>query len=150
MGEQQRFPWLCRGSDIEAVQREIENGADVNEELPGSGKTGLMLALEYNHNNVAQLLLNLPRVDVNKVNRFGRCAAHLAAGVNNHAGLEALLARQDLTTINHRHDWGRSPIMRAVFGGAPLFRCFNLLLVDHRVDLDIRDAYQRSPEEVRR
>ena len=152
MAEQQRFPWLCRGGDIEAIATAIENGADVNEEDPAYGETGLMWALEYNHNNVVQLLINLPRVDVNKVDQGYRlCAAHYAAGVDNHAGMAALLARQDLTTINHRDDHeGLSPIMEAVSFGDPLFRCFNLLLVDQRVDLDTRDAHQRSPEEVRR
>ena len=28
--------------------------------------------------------------------------------------------------------------------------CFHLLLTDPRVDLDVRDDYQRSPEEVNR
>ena len=85
MAEQQRFPWLCRGGDIEAIAIAIENGADVNEEDPAYGETGLILALHNNHNNVAQLLINLPRNDVNKVDRFGRCAAHLAAVLTGRA-----------------------------------------------------------------
>ena len=98
MGDQ-RFLNLCRDGDIEGVQAEIDNGANVNEE-DDSGWTGLMWALGKRHNNVVQLLLNHPQIDVNKVDIEGACALHFAVFFDNHEVIAALLARQDLTTIN--------------------------------------------------
>ena len=139
---------MCMDGDIEGVQAAIDNGADVNEEDDLFGKTGLMWAFYRNHNNVVQLLLNQPQIDVNKVDQLGRSALHHAVLGANHEEMAALLARQDLTTINKRGDFGWSPIMYAVYCNA--LNCFNLLLAHPGVDLDTRDNHQRSPEEVRR
>ena len=148
MGDQLTFWRLCRDGDIEGVQAEIDNGANVNEE-DDSGWTGLMWALGKRHNNVVQLLLNHPQIDVNKVDSGGQCALHYAGFRDNHEGMAALLARQDLTTINQRDkNNGWTPIMRAVYRNA--VNCFKLLLAHPDVDLDTRDDHQRSPEEVRR
>ena len=169
-----RFFEFCRVGDIKGVQAAIDNGANVNsvqctercterctdmfltlgwtctEHSNPLGLTGLMLALSNKHNNVVQLLLNHPQIDVNIVNRaYGYCALHYAVNGHNHKGMAALLARQDLTTINQRSNHGRTPIMRALTGPTRV-NCFNLLLAHPEVDLDTRDKYQRSPEEVRR
>ena len=133
------------------MQAAIDNGADVNEEDSWEnyfGSTGLMFALDYSHNNVVQLLLNHPQIDVNKVNRRGYCALHYAVDPDNDEAMKALLARQDLTTINQRNDDGETPIMKAVWYKA--VNCFKLLLAHPDVDLDTRDDDQRDPEEVRR
>ena len=76
MGDQ-RFLDLCyRG--VQGVQAAIDNGADVNEEDPwgggNTGRTGLMWALCKRQNNVVQLLLNHPQIDINKVDCYERCA----------------------------------------------------------------------------
>ena len=148
MGDQ-RFLNLCRDGDIEGVQAAIDNGTDVNEDnANGLGWTGLMVALHHSQNNVVQLLLNHPQIDINKVNHRGRCALHFAVFRDNHEGMAALLARQDLTTINQRSNEGWSPIIYAVCSNS--VNCFNLLLAHPEVDLDTRDGYRRSPEEVRR
>ena len=148
MGDQ-RFWRLCSDGDIEGVQAAIDNGTDVNEDnANGLGWTGLMVALHHSQNNVVQLLLNHPQIDVNKVDRDGECALYCAVHYYNHEGIAALLARQDLTTINQRNNDGRTPIMEAVRLNA--LTCFNLLLAHPEVDLDTRDNYQRDPEEVHR
>ena len=147
MGDQLTFWRLCRDGDIEGVQAEIDNGANVNEE-DDSGWTGLMWALGKRHNNVVQMLLNHPQIDVNKVDSGGQCALHYAVFRDNHEGMVALLARQDLTTINQKERYGLTPIMRAIYRNA--VNCFNLLLAHPEVDLDTRDDHQRSPKEVRR
>ena len=138
---------LCYDGDIEGVQAAIDNGADVNEE-DDSGWTGLMWALGKRHNNVVQLLLNHPQIDVNKVDIEGACALHSPAFDDNHEGMAALLARKDLTTINHKKDNARSPIMASIHQNS--VNCFKLLLTHPEVDLDTRDDYERSPEEVLR
>ena len=147
MGDQLTFWRLCRDGDIEGVQAAIDNRANVNEE-DDSGWTGLMWALGKRHNNVVQLLLNHPQIDVNKVDSGGQCALHYAGFHDNHEGMAVLLARQDLTTINQRDNWGQTPIMLAVKWNA--VNCFNLLLAHPEVDLDTRDDHRRDPEEVRR
>ena len=144
-----RFVEFCRVGDIKGVQAAIDNGADVNEEGDG-GWTGLMQSLGRRQNSVVQLLLNHPQIDVNKVTSSGSCALHYAVTIyDNHEGMAALFARQDLTTINQKDkNNGWTPIMKAVALNA--VNCFNLLLAHPEVDLDTRDNYQRSPEEVRR
>ena len=153
-----RFVRLCGYGDIERVQARIDNGAtraDVNEEHCDWGETGLMLAFKNSiyapknsQNDLVQLLLNHPQIDINKVHRNGACALHCAVIEDNHEGMAALLARQDLTTINHREKRGWTPIMRAVYNWS--VNCFNLLLAHPEVDLDTRDNHQRSAKEVRR
>ena len=142
---------MCNDGDIEGVMTALDNGADVNEEGALSGMTGLMLALRNSHNNVVQVLLNHPEIDVNKISdELGWSALHWAVAVDNHEGLEALLAHQHLTTdaINHRDHYGHSPIMEAVAYNA--VNCFNLLVADPRMDLDTRDDFKRGPQDVLR
>ena len=148
MGDQ-RFWDLCYNGDIEGVQAAIDNGSNVNGE-DEYDTTGLMLALGTSQNNVVQLLLNLPQIDINKASNklYGYCALHWAVFRDNHEGMAALLARQDLTTINQRSDFGETPIWTAVEFNA--VNCFNLLLAHPELDLDTRDDHQRGPEEVRR
>ena len=146
-----RFWELCDIGDIADVQAAINKGVDVNEE-DEDGRTGLMRALSNSHNNVVLLLLNHPQIDINKVDEHGRCALHYAVFsefVHEYDdGMAALLARQNLTTINQKDNHGWTPIMDAVEYNA--VNCFNLLLAHPEVDLDTRDDYRRSPEEVHR
>ena len=136
MGDQS-FWRSCENGDIEGVQAAIDNGADVNEEDDLFGKTGLMWAFYRNHNNVVQLLLNHPQIDVNKVDQLGRSALHHAVLGANHEEMAALLARQDLTTINQKERYGRTPIMDAILRSA--VNCFKLLLAHHEFDIDTRN-----------
>ena len=147
MGDQS-FVQLCTKGDIEGVQAAIANGADVNEASP-FGETGLMVALYRSHNNVVQVLLNHPQIDINKVSCLGSSAPYFAVTADNHKGLAALLARHDelTTSINQRNQWGQSPIMRAVYFNS--VNCFHLLLTHPLVDLDTRENHQRTPQEVR-
>ena len=101
--QRMRFVRLCGYGDIERVQARIDNGAtraDVNEEHCDWGETGLMLAFKNSiyapknsQNDLVQLLLNHPQIDVNKVDRRGACALHYAVYNDNHEGMAALLAR---------------------------------------------------------
>ena len=139
---------LCYHGDIEAVQAAIDNGADVNEEN-GFGLTGLMWALNHSNNNVVQMLLQLPQIDVNRVDgNIGCSALHCAVQTDNHEGMKLLLGHEDLTSgsINHRNYGGWSPIMEAVRCNS--VKCFHLLLTNPLVDLDTRDDHVRTAQEV--
>ena len=148
MGDQRLFWELCADGEIEGVQAAIDIGADVNEDSYW-GATGLMLALSNSHNNVVQLLLHHPQININKVDLDGCSALHWAVTGDNHEGLAALLARNyDTTSINQEDDCGWTP-----FTGAIVYNkvnCFQLLLTNPQVDLDTRDGYQRNPEQIRR
>jgi len=147
MGDQS-FSRLCIDGDIEGVQAAIDIGADVNEENHW-GATGLMWALHNGHNNVVQLLLHHPQININKVDpEDGYSSLHWAVIGDNHEGLAALLAQNDdLTSINQKDNVGWTPIMGAVAYNK--VNCFHLLLTNPLVDLDTRDGYQRAPQEVR-
>ena len=146
MGDNRRFGQLCLDGDIEGVQAAIDNGADVNEETFG-GRTGLMWALQHRHNNVVQVLLQHPQININKLDEDGGCALHYAVDEDNHEGLAALLAQDD-QSINQRNENGQTPIMLAVAWNS--VNCFQLLLTNPLVDLDTRDNYERTTQEVRR
>ena len=149
MGDNRRFGQLCLDGDIEGVQAAIDNGADVNEAMYYYGGIGLMLALWNGHNNVVQLLLQHPQIDINKVDEDRSSALHWAVYGDNHEGLTALLARHDdLTTINQSDHYGRNPIMFAVANNS--VNCFQLLLTNPQVDLDTRDDYKRDKEQISR
>ena len=145
----ENFRRLCEEGDIEGVKAAIDKGVDVNE-ADVYGRRGLFFALWKNHNDVVQLLLQHPQTDINKqVDTVGHSALHTAVWVDNHEGLAALLAQDQLltTTINYRDNYnGHSPIMYAVFRNQ--VNCFHLLLANPKVDLDTRDNHQRTPQEV--
>ena len=143
----QSFLRMCENGKVEAVRAYIDEGCDVNEEHH-SGSTGLMRALHCKQNNVMTFLLDQTQIDINKINMGDICALHSAVFSDNHEGMAALLARKDLTTINHKKDNARSPIMASIHQNS--VNCFKLLLTHPEVDLDTRDDYERSPEEVLR
>ena len=150
MGDTDRNFWLlCRVGNIEGVQAAIDNGADVNETYFETylGATGLMGALYRNHNNVVQVLLQHPQININKVGLNGWVALHWAVFGDNHEGMAAVLAQDD-QSINQRNRFGRTPIMNAVRWNS--VNCFQLLLTNPLVDLDTRDDYERTPEQIRR
>ena len=74
---------MCENGDIEGVRAYIDEGSDVNEEHH-TRSTGLMRALHYRQNNVVELLLNQPEIDLNKVNMCDICALHSAVYSDNH------------------------------------------------------------------
>ena len=141
------FFGLCWVGNYEEVETAIARGADVNE-TNTSGETGLMMALQRRRKKVARLLLQLPKIDINKVDHHGVCALHHVVLNDNSEGLALLLAREDLTSLNERNRWKETPLMHTLACNA--VDCFRLLLCDPRLDLDVRDGHQRSLEEVQR
>ena len=143
------FVDLCRKGLLVDVRTALDNGADVNQ-VGYDGRTGLMEALWEGHNDVAEVLLQHPEVDVNKVSNNGSSALYSTVWEDNHEMTAVLLAREDLTraTINSRHTLTNlSPIMYAIAMNS--VRCLPLLLACTKVDLDVRDKYQRSPQGVK-
>ena len=146
----ENFVFLCRAGRLVDVRTALDNGADVNQ-VDYGGWTGLMKALMHRHNDVAEVLLQHPEVDVNTVDDHVFSALYVAVQMDNHEMTAVLLAREDLTraSINSRDTLNnvRTPIMLAIVGNK--VRCLPLLLACTKVDLDVRDEYQRSPQEVK-
>ena len=87
-------------------------------------------------------------VDVNCEDSDGATALHHAVDVDNDEGARMLLADTRLQDVNHKNSRGLTPLMRAVTRSK--VNCATLLLSDPRVDLDARDNYKRSPQELKR
>ena len=137
----------CMNGDIEGARSAIESGADLNVRSP-DGKTPLMYALWNNQNSVVELLMQNDNVDVNCEDNEGATALHHAVDVDNGEGARMLLADIRLQDINHKNKRGLTPLMRAV--ARQKVNCATVLLSDSRVDLDARDNYKRSPQELKR
>merc|ERR1711962_368921 len=103
-------------------------------------------ALQRRRNKVARLLLQQAKTDINKADHHGVCALHHVVLNDNCEGLALLLAREDLTSLNERNRWKETPIVHALACNA--VDCFRLMILDPRLDLDVRDGHQRSLEEV--
>ena len=103
---------LCRDGDLEGVKQALQSGADVNTK-DWYGSTGLMWAVDNNHNSLVALMLDNPNIDVNCKNDGGWCALHWAVRSQNNRALKMLL---NVTTIdvNIVNNKGWSAIHRAV------------------------------------
>jgi len=137
----------CMNGDIEGARNAIESGADINSRCL-QGKTALMYALWNNQNALVQLLMQNDNLDVNGEDNDGATALHHAVDVDNDEGARMLLEDCRLEDINHKNKRGLTPLMRAVTRSK--VNCATLLLSDTRVDLDTRDNYKRSPQELNR
>ena len=93
------FVDLCKYGELEAVQKAIVNGVDVNiVDSDVWGSTGLMCALNRGHNNVVKKLLQHPEIDVNRADNEGENALHWAGMADNSEGMILLLCHDNLTS----------------------------------------------------
>ena len=82
---------LCEDGDLEEVKAALQRGVDVNTK-DEDGETGLMVAVENNHNSVVELLLKTPNIDVNLKSDWGNCALYHAVYYSrNNEALKLLL-----------------------------------------------------------
>ena len=100
---------LCKVGELQEVKAALQRGVDVNTKgkdgdlekgesflerwsrCQHNGWTGLIWAVENNHNSVVELLLNTPNIDFNLTSVWGSCALHDAVRCNNNEGLKQLL-----------------------------------------------------------
>ena len=128
---------LCRNGDLEGVKAALLAGVDVNtRERGGYERTGLVLALLNNHNNVVQHLLNTEDLNVHMYG-YRMTALHAAVQGHNHEGLAMLLNFKDLgeLDVNAREKYRRTPLWRAIENCSE--HCIKMLLRDERVDPNI-------------
>ena len=124
---------------------------DVNSK-DGDGRTGLMWAFirghfnQLNCNPVAMLLLKHPTIDVSLRTNSGSTALFFA--VKNREKYQHILVGENDVDPNIKNSDGDSALMVAVKTREMVL--VKLLLADPRVDLDTRDNYRRSKEEIGR
>ena len=138
----------CERGNLEAARAALTRGEDVNSKND-YGCTPLMYAVIYKKkNSVVRLLLEQPALDLNLADyKEGDTALHLAVIIDNVEGVRLLLADPRLDP-NQKTNFGNTPVMHAMS-----YRKVDALreLVAHpSVDLDTRDRWGRSLEEVAR
>ena len=108
-----------------------------------------MKALIFHQNPVARVLLldSNQEVDINCADTFGCTALHCAMIHGNREGVEMLLARQDLASINQKCKNGETPLMLAI--AYDKVDCVESMLAEPLVSLDIKGV-TRTPEQVAR
>ena len=138
----------CKNGDVEGARNAIESGVDLNSRSL-DGKTALMYALWNNQNAVVEFLLGAGNIDVICEDNDGASALHHAVDVDNGEGARLLLSHVVFSeVVNHKNRRGLTPLMRAVMRNK--VNCAKVLLADNRLDLDTRDRYKRSPQELKR
>ena len=71
------FLEMCKRGEVEEVREALARGVDVNTRITRD-RTGLMAAAYGNHEEVVEVLLAQPGVDVNCRNDYGSTALHYA------------------------------------------------------------------------
>ena len=138
---------LCKQGNLAKVGEAIARGEDVNGKDEGKW-TALMLAIFERDTEIVKLLLDQPTVDLNCTNFNGHTALHVAAWKDNVEALKMLLVDPRLTTYNHKNNFDWTPAMMAAHwkkAGA-----LRELVAHPSVDLDTKDSFGRSLEEVAR
>ena len=101
--------------NVEEAQRALEAGVDPNIAGPGR-RSCLMLAVSNNQEEVVDLLLSQPGIEVNAKDLSNYSALHYACMSGNVAILGKLLAAPGVQ-FNQKTMWGMTPIMLAIAHG---------------------------------
>ena len=126
---------LCEEGDLEGVRAALERGVDVNSK-DEQGWTGLMKAVENDHDSVVELLLQCPTLsfldicyagdlervkaalqngtDVNTKDENGRTGLMRAVD-NNHYSVVELLLKTPNIDVNHRGDYNICALYSAIY-----------------------------------
>merc|ERR1719320_672417 len=100
----------CKG-DVSAVKRILEKNANINR-CTRRG-TALIESIIFNHEDVAEVLLGHPKINVNLKTHEGHTALHVAIRYGLRKTVDALLARKD-TNVNIQNNVGNTPLLTAV------------------------------------
>jgi len=112
----------CRGGYIRCVQLLVEQRADVSS-LTSRGETGLHLAVQHNHAEVTQLLLQYHPSTMDLADINGNTPLHICA---MHGGLDcAVLLLRMGTDTNARNGQGKSAFDLAKIRGTDLSNTHN-------------------------
>lgn len=114
---------------------------DVNA-MDDFGFTALRLAAEEGHENVVQMLLRTPGIDVNARNEADRITPLMEAVNKGKENVVKILLRTLDTDLNAQDFNNRTALIIAAYAGRE--NIVKLLLQDADVDINIKDAYGNS------
>ena len=144
MEDPEKIYWKCALGKLEEVREALQAGADPNTRVPITGSTCLMVAISRKQEEVVDLLLAQPGIEVNFANIAGVTALHWACSTGNVAILSKLLAVPGIQ-LNARSKYWRVPIMEAIISGNT--DAVRLMAAVEEVDLDARDFSGSSLED---
>jgi ankyrin repeat protein len=131
-------PWL----DTYLASQPLDEGADVEAEDGGFGRTPLLLAAEEGHEAVVRQLLDQGAAVNSKDDDYGRTPLSWAAE-NGHEAVVKLLLDTGKVDVDARGEFGRTPLSWAAENGHEAV--VKLLLDTGKVDVDARDKSGRTP-----
>ena len=143
MDEQTELWEICRQGNLEELRNALQAGADPNSRRLGD--TCLMVAVRAQREEVVDLLLAQPGIEVNFANIARVTALHWACSTGNVAVISKLLAVPGIQ-LNATSKYRRVPIMEAIISGNT--DAVRLMAAVEEVDLDARDFSGSSLEDL--
>lgn len=140
------FMTCCRDGEVEEAKQALVDGQDPNERDLDDGCTGLMLAVHNEHNDIVELLLKQPELDINSVEKIGDTALHVAGYSGNLWAVKKLVSDPRIKTLNSRNNDGQTPLIGAVRMGD--VDCVRELVKIPGVDLHKISPQGRTLEEM--
>ena len=146
MAANQNILWVgCSLGELQMARELILAGADPNTKVGRNNWTCLMVAILGSQEEVVDLLLAQPGLDVNAKNDNNSTALHYACDKGNIAILSKLLAVPGIL-VNERDSDGGTPITWAIIYGKP--EAVRMMAAVEEVDLDVRCNNGRSLEDL--
>ena len=146
MAAQEDNIWLkLSAGNLGEVWAALQAGGDPNSRGGLLNKTCLMWAIIRGNEEMVDVLLEQPCIEVHAKDNNGNTALHMACARNNVAILNQLLAFPGIL-VNERDSRDWTPIMRAIrFAKQDAVR---VLAAVEKVDLDVRDDSGLSLEDL--
>jgi len=104
------FLAACEQGDLEKVKAAILLGVDVNHRLLGTRRTALVIAVLRNNQQLFELLLKQPGLNVNDGIAEGTTALMVAAMLGNEWAITRLCSGSGLEGVNQSDSEGNSPL----------------------------------------
>jgi len=144
MAAQENNLWVLVGN-VEDVRAALQAGGDPNTSEE-TGKTFLMCAIMRGKEEVVNLLLEQPSIEVNAKDDGDNTALHWACAGGNVAILNQLLAVPGILVNERERELGWTPIMAAI--DVCRLDIVRVMAAVEKVDLDVRDDRGLSLEDL--
>ena len=144
MAAQENNLWVLVGN-VEDVRAALQAGGDPNTSEE-TGKTFLMCAIMRGKEEVVNLLLEQPSIEVNAKDDGDNTALHWACAGGNVAILNQLLAVPGILVNERERGLGWTPIMAAI--EMARLDIVRVMAAVEKVDLDVRDDSGLSLEDL--
>ena len=143
MDEQTELWEICRQGNLEELRNALQAGADPNSRRLDD--TCLMVAVRAHREEVVDLLLAQPGIEVNAKDGTNRTAMHWACSSGTVGIMSKLLAVPGVL-MNNKTKSGRTPVAEAKMSRNP--DTLQLMTTVEEVDLDVRDFSGMSLEDM--